>query len=166
VTRPAGGPPEDSAWPDDLDAAILTGLRDLHEQLDPPPPDLTERVLFALASRDLDGELARLQADQLVGSGARSGERTRTISFDAPSLAIMVTVVDLPDGRLRLDGWLAPAAALRVELRLGDGTRRTTLSSMADAAGRFVFATVPHGLVQLVVSGPGAATVLTPAVVL
>jgi hypothetical protein len=160
VSAPAGD------WPDDLDITILSGLRDLHERLDPPPADLTERVLFALAACDLDAELARLQADQLVGSGARSGERTRTISFDAPSLAIMVTVVDLPDGRVRLDGWLAPGAPLRVELRLGDSVRRTAMSSQADAAGRFVFAAVPHGLVQLVVSGDGAATVITPSVVL
>ncbi|NUT32136.1 MAG: carboxypeptidase regulatory-like domain-containing protein [Hamadaea sp.] len=166
-----GEPP--GAWPDEIDAAVLDGLRDLHDLLDPPPADLTDRVLFALAVADLgdwdralDAEIARIQADQLVGSGARSGERTRTISFDAPSLAVMVTVVDLPDGRLRLDGWLAPAAPLRVELRVGPQDAVRTLTTDADAGGRFVFASVPHGLVQLVVRGTGVQTVVTPSVVL
>lgn len=181
MTGPQSGDSREPAatWPDDVDADILDGLRDLHDLLDPPPADLNDRVLFALAvadlrewGREVDAEVARLQADQLVGSGARSGERTRTISFDAPSLAIMVTVVDLPDGRLRLDGWLAPAAPLRVELRVGAhdpaGSARESrsLTIDADAGGRFVFASVPHGLVQLVVRGTGVQTVVTPSVLL
>jgi hypothetical protein len=163
VTGPAGD------WPDEIDEAILDRLRDLHTRLDPPPADLTTRVLFAMALTDLDIEVARLRADQLAGSGARATERTRTISFEAASLSIMVTVVEEPDGRVRVDGWLAPPAPHRVELRMEPAARRTALVAQADEAGRFVLAAVPRGLAQLVVhvaAADGATTVVTPSLVL
>jgi hypothetical protein len=137
---------------DKLDAAILDQIRSAFALVDPPPPDLNDRVRFAIALEDVDIEVARLQEDQLVGSGARSGERTRTITFDAQSLTIMVSIIDLPEGLVRLDGWLAPPAARRVELRLGasPGPASSRLVS-ADGHGRFVFADVGRGLAQLVV---------------
>jgi hypothetical protein len=152
-------------WPDELDEEILTGLRRLHTGLDSPPPGMAEQMLFSMAVAEFDAEVARLQEDQLVGSGARATERTRTISFDAASLTIMVTVVELPDSRVRLDGWLAPAAPLRVELRLPQATKRSSIVATADATGRFVFPSVPYGLMWLVVHRDGS-TVITPSVML
>ncbi|MBB5872620.1 hypothetical protein F4553_006054 [Allocatelliglobosispora scoriae] len=155
---------------DDLDGRILDGVRDLHDLLDPPPPDLADRVLFAMALANLDAEVARLQEDQLIGSGARGTERTRTISFDAETLTIMVTLVEMPDGLLRIDGWLGPAAPWRVELRLSDAAgAKSSLVVTADEGGRFVFPTVAHGLAQLVVhrdAGEARTDVVTPAVLL
>ncbi len=134
------------------DQAILDQLAAIDARLDPPPADLDERVRFAIALGHLDAEVARLSADLLVGSGARTSERTRTVTFDAPSRTIMITIVERPDGGVRLDGWLAPAAALRVELRLPEpaGSRFVT----SDGTGRFVFDGVPHGLAQLLVHPP------------
>jgi hypothetical protein len=156
--------PVDDAWPDELDDAILAGLRRLHTRLDPPPAGMAEQLLFSMAVAGLDAEVARLQEDRLVGSGARATERTRTITFDAASLTIMVTVVELPDGRVRLDGWLAPATPLRVELRLPEGGRRSSLVTTADNTGRFVFPAVPCGQIWLVVHRDDS-TVVTPTVV-
>lgn len=162
-------------WPDKTDDAILEQLRDLHLRLDAPPADLADRALFSMAVASLDAEVAQMAEDQLVGSGARGTERTRTVSFDANSLSIMVTMVDTVDGRLRLDGWLAPAGAMMVELRLRASHPRGSDSSqavMADDAGRFVFAAVHHGLAQFVVrrevdEADGlASTVITPSVML
>jgi hypothetical protein len=151
--------------PDDLDTAILSRLRGLYRRLDPPPPDLNQRVLVAMAVANLDAELASLQEDQLVDSGARATERVRRMSFDAPSITIMVTVTDLTDGGVRLDGWLAPPGRSRIELRLSESTRRPALVATADEAGRFAFATVPRGPMWLVVTA-AQATVVTPSVTL
>jgi hypothetical protein len=65
---------------------------------------------------------------------------------------------------VRLDGWLAPPAAHRVELR----TEAGCLETSADADGRFAVADVPHGLAQLVVhpAAGGTRSVVTPSVVL
>jgi hypothetical protein len=166
VTDPA------EAWLDDTDQAILDQVAALYARFDPPPPDLDERTRFAMALADLDAEVARLSEDRLVGSGARATERTRTITFDADSRTIMVTVADRPDGLVRLDGWLAPAAALRVELRIGGTAPHAPASSQvvtSDDSGRFVFDGVPRGLAQLLVhplDDGGTSRVVTPSLVL
>ena len=149
---------------DEIDRAILDQIHSVYALVDPPPADLDERVRFAIALETTDFEVARLAEELLVGSGARGTERTRTMTFDAESLTIMVSVAELADGLLRLDGWLAPAAALRVELRVAAGSapaRQVT----ADSSGRFVFHGVGRGLAQLVVHRDSGA-VVTPSLVL
>jgi hypothetical protein len=155
---------------DEIDDAILDELAVVDTLVDPPPADLDERVRFAIALRDVDAEVARLSEDRLVPSGARDTERTRTITFDSENLTVMVTVVIRPDGRRRLDGWLAPAGPLRVELRTAGGRaagQQRTRVVTADDNGRFVLDDVRPGLAQLVVhpTEPGL-TVVTPSVVL
>jgi hypothetical protein len=108
--------------------------------------------------------VARLSERLTVGSGARGSERTRTITFDADSRAVMITVTDRADGLVRIDGWLAPAAALRVELRLPEPAPPRTM--IANAVGRFTFDGVPRGLVQLLVhpaADDAGLRVVTPA---
>ncbi|MCO8269523.1 hypothetical protein M1L60_02835 [Actinoplanes sp. TRM 88003] len=144
---------------DPLDAEILERIAGF----DPPPPDLDERVLFALALGSLEAEVAHLAEQSMAGSGARStGERTRTITFDADSRSVMITVVERPDNLVRIDGWLAPGAALRVDLRQPEPAPVRTAT--ADATGRFVIDEVPHGLAQLLVHGD--PRVVTPSLVL
>jgi hypothetical protein len=149
---------------DDGDQAILDRLAAVQAMLDPPPADLDERVTFAIALDSLDAEVARFREEELVGSGARGSERTHTITFDADSRAVMITIAARPDSLVRIDGWLAPAAALQVELRLPEPAPRRVVT--ADAAGRFAFDGVPHGLAQLLVAPPEGDTsprVVTPA---
>jgi len=145
---------------DDLDREILARIaRD-----DPPPSDLDERVLFALALTDVDAEVARLAAAE--PALARAGEQARTVTFDAASRTVMITILERADNLVRIDGWLAPGAALVVELRLPEpaGPRVVT----ADGTGRFVFDEVPHGLAQLLIHPPdtGAPRVVTPSLLL
>jgi len=153
---------------DEIDLAILDQVRSLHSVLDPPPAGLDERIAFAIALETVDLEVARLQEDLLVGSGARGTERIRTMTFDAESLTIMIAIAELPDGLLRLDGWLAPAAAMRVELRVAADTGPARVA-FADESGRFVFHGVGHGLAQLLVrrgSGGSTASIVTPSLML
>jgi hypothetical protein len=153
-------PDPETAPLDGTDQAILDQLADLYDRLDPPPPDLDERVRFAIALDDLDAEVARLTAEQPVAA-ARASERTRTMTFDAQSRTIMLTVVDRPDGLVRLDGWLAPPAALRVELRFPEPAAPRVVT--ADDTGRFVFDQVTHGLAQVLVHGDGTGDGAGPA---
>lgn len=152
---------------DDEDEAILDRLAAIHGLLDPLPVDLDERARFAIALDEVEMEVARLSEDLLVGSGARTSDRTRTITFDAESRTLMIMIVDRADGLVRLDGWLAPSAALRVELRLPEPAPSQIV--LSDDAGRFVFDGVPHGLAQLVVHPPEDGTaprVVTPSLAL
>jgi len=113
--------------------------------------------------------------DVLVGSGARGTERTRTITFDSTNLTIMVSIVEMTDDQVRLDGWLAPARQLRVELRVAGssaGVADVSHFVITDETGRFVFPGVSHGLAQLLVHPPadgtadGLKTIVTPSLML
>lgn len=151
---------------DELDDAVLAELAGLFERVDPVPAGLVERVGFTLTMADLEMELARLTMDAREPVGARGEERARTVTFASDSLTVMVTVTPRGIGTCRLDGWLAPGGALRVELRSDRGNQDTN----ADSDGRFEFEQVPVGLVQLVLhptdgsAVPLRAPVVTPAV--
>jgi hypothetical protein len=146
---------------DDLDVAILAHVRAVHDELDPPPADLNDRVRFAISLENLDIEVSRLFEDTRMGAGARAAEPIRAVTFETDSLTIMVTISPGSNGGLRVEGWLAPAAALQVELRVpnGGGHRGRSRHVTAEESGRFVFDDVSPGLAQLTVhrdpGGPG-----------
>lgn len=154
---------------DDLDFAILDGIRELFERADPMPADLPERIRFSLAMRDLEAEVARLAAaEQQHLAGARGAEHSRTVTFDSDSLTIMIRIDFNRDGTVRIDGWLAPAQRREIEMQ----AIAETLRIGSDEQGRFVFPSVPRGTVRLVIlaveQGPEAPgrSVVTPALVL
>ncbi|HEY7263882.1 MAG TPA: hypothetical protein VH589_20670 [Trebonia sp.] len=155
---------------DDLDFAILDGIRELFDRADPMPADLPERIRFSLAMRDLEAEVARLTAaeEQQHLVGARGAERSRTITFDSDSLTIMIRIDSNRDGTVRIDGWLAPAQRREIEMQaIAD-----TLRASSDEQGRFAFPSVPGGTVRLVIlaveqgSDGAGRSVVTPALVL
>lgn len=98
---------------------------------------------------------------------ARSEETIRTVTFSSGSLTATITVTETSPGSSRVDGWLAPAEAIRVEVRRMDGPGQEVF---ADAGGRFVIEGLAAGLVQLVfhpVAGSGgvlSAVVAAPPV--
>ena len=144
------------------DAALLDQLQSMWEHTDPVPSGLVERVTFAIGLDNLDVELMRLTEEVLVPAGARGAEHVRTITFGGESITVMVTVSQDGQDVFRLDGWLAPSAALSIELRRADGS----LSTVSDEDGRFVFEDVPPGLAQLVLHPtPDAAVELRQDVV-
>jgi hypothetical protein len=151
--------------PDDLtggDAELLDRLQAMWETNDPMPAGLIERVTFAIGLDDLDVEMMRLTEEILVPAGARGAEHVRTITFGGDSITVMVTVSQERPDSFRLDGWLAPAAALSIELRRTEAS----VSASSDEDGRFVFENVPPGLAQLVLHPtPNAAVELRQDVV-
>ncbi len=149
---------------DETDLAILAQLRAMHAELDPPPPTLTEQVIFALELVDVDADIARLQDEALIGSGARGASRSRTLTFEAHGISLLVSITELGDDRVRIDGWLVPAGECRVELRQAASViRRAT----PDTAGRFVFDNVRQRLTRLRIhpgSGQAGRTIITPPI--
>lgn len=151
---------------DEHDIALLAELARLYDRIDPVPEGLVERIGFTLTLADLEIELARLTYEATEPVGARGEERARTVTFTSESLTAMITITPVTVDRSRLDGWLAPGGLLDVELRTDRGNQRTT----ADSDGRFDFAEVPSGLVQLVLHPTEQseirlrAPVVTPAI--
>src|SRR5262245_21569878 len=107
---------------DDRDLAVLAELRAVYERVDPVPAGLVEQVQFALALESFDIEVLRPRD---VALAARGEEQSRTITFDAESLTIMISISATGSDRVRIDGWLAPPAAHEIELRQADGSLTT-----------------------------------------
>lgn len=144
------------------DRPLLDDLRTMWRTCDPEPADLCERILFALSLEDAEFELLTLQ--EPVGlAGARSAkhaeargtETARSVTFGSESLTVMITLSVQEPYQHRIDGWIVPSAALRVELRTSRGPKET----VADPTGRFSIEDVPGGLIQLVVHPTEGAVV-------
>lgn len=146
------------------DDGLVDALRQTWMRTDPVPAGLVDRVLFAIGLEGLDAELAVLVDSSLVGAraAARPEEAARTITFSSTSLTATITISDSPGGGSRVDGWLAPAEAIRVEVRRTD---QAAMDVLADDGGRFVIDGLPRGLVQLVFHPvPGAGGALSTVV--
>jgi hypothetical protein len=145
------------------DDELMTQVARLVNELDPMPPGLVERAQFAVAIDDIDDielEVARW-ADTRTLAGVRGG-LPGTITFFVGDLTVMVNVTRTGE-RQRIDGWLVPAGAHGVEVRVADHGSTTTT---ADEGGRFVLTEVPRGTTQLLVrmNAEQSRTVVTPTV--
>jgi hypothetical protein len=150
---------------DPSDFALLNSLRAYYDERDPVPDGLEDRIQFHVTLDALHTEIATLTQLDMATSGTRSAatETVRTITFTSDSLTTMVTLTPLGDGTVRVDGWAAPGAGIRVEVLLPDGPRDT----YADDDGRFVFEGVPCGLAKFALYVPcdrEFSTVLSPAI--
>lgn len=147
---------------DDVDVAILDTLRSALEVADPMPPDLDERVKFALTVQSLRAEIAELERLPAELAGARSGDYTRvhTVTFTSESVSVVVTITHLDAETSRIDGWV-DGPATTVELR----ERGRSSTAAVDDEGRFAFPSVPRGLVQFVFRSEDADAkpVITPS---
>lgn len=145
------------------DDELMAEVARLVNELDPPPPGLVERAQFAVAIDaidDIDFEVARWADDRPL-AGVRGG-LPGTITFFVGDLTVMVNVTRTGE-RQRIDGWLVPAGAHGVEIRVAEHGSTTTT---ADEGGRFVLTEVPRGTTQLLVrmNAEQSRTVVTPTV--
>ena len=129
------------------DLPFLDAVRSLYVATDPVPEDLPTRVRLALDMAWFERELATICADLEMSPAARGTQHARTITFECETLTIAITISPADGGYSRIDGWLAPARQLAVELWQPDLRRHTR----SDHGGRFVFADVPSGETQLAV---------------
>jgi hypothetical protein len=150
---------------DPSDLALLSSIRSYYDERDPVPEGLVERIQFEITLDALRTEVATLTQLDMAAAGTRgtATETVRTITFSSDSLTTMVTLAPLGDGTVRVDGWAAPGAGIRIDVLLPDGPR----STYADEDGRFVFEGVPCGLAKFVLYVPHDSeffTVLSPAI--
>jgi hypothetical protein len=152
---------------DDLDFAILRGVRGLWDALDPVPANLVDQICFALDLESADFEVLRL-TERMRFEVARGEEQSRLITFDSDTLTIMIKIDQNRNGTVRLDGWLTPPASHPIELRTTAGA----LATASDDGGRFALDGIQPGMAQLVVRPAGTMptqrgrTVTTPSIVL
>jgi len=162
TNRPPANPAPEDGPVDGTDMAVMESICSLYLAADPVPRELYTRVKFALDLDSVERELARVCADLEVTAAVRGPEHARTITFECDSLTIAITISQTGTARNRVDGWLAPAASLLVELR----TAETHLQTTSDEGGRFAFDDVASGEIQIAVLPlPDSAVELSRAVV-
>lgn len=148
---------------DDVDAFVLTQIRHLHEVLDPPPVDLTDRITFAMSVAALEAEVAEIVSSATLETvRGTEYDRADTVTFASDGLSVMVSIE--PGAALTVDivGWVSEPD-VEVELRERGRTRAVT----TDADGRFTFAAVERGLVSFVLrrrADLSAPPIITPAI--
>lgn len=150
--------------PLDVDDDRALRLVRLHlDAVDPVPPDLADRVKFAMTVASLEAEVAHLTHDALEVGAVRTTEydRATAVTFESGSLSIMVALEESERAARTLRGWVTAAGA-EVELRERSRSSVTT----ADDEGRFVFEGVGRGTVNLVIRlhEPGSRPVITPGI--
>ncbi|WP_084800470.1 hypothetical protein [Promicromonospora kroppenstedtii] len=156
------------------DGAVLTRLARAVGAVDPVPEGLVERSLFAITLAGLEAELmeavyldAPLAGVRGAAAAARADDaapaEAKTITFTHDSLTVMITLSPSAGGKVRIDGWAAPAAGLDVELHRPGVDVLTTAS---DEDGRFAFDSVERGRASLVVrrTDGGGGAVSTPII--
>lgn len=138
---------------------LLDAVRAAWERWDPPPADLADTVLVAIAMDDIDADyefLTLVQRDAHLAGTRHDGVSDRIlIELRSGTLTVLVRVSREPTGTRRLDGWVAPASGGLVTLVQDD----RSVAAVIDANGRFDIPDARPGLTRLVVSpdaGPEA----------
>lgn len=130
------------------DDALLGALNALWRERDPAPPGLSEQMVAAVASAEIEEEWALLTlvaAAEPAEFGARGDDLT-VIEFTGRGFHVLLRLSSpTPEGAARrIDGWVSPAAPGAVHLR---GARPA--SAVVDPDGRFVLDDVSSGVVSL-----------------
>jgi hypothetical protein len=142
------GPP---AHPDD--ATLLTAIAEVWQQMDPPPVDLVDGVLAAIAAEDLEFELLTLVETDGALAGVRHAAPEEgadagswMLEYEGPDVRVYVRLTTIED-RKRLDGWVVPVKPLTVQLRADGQTE--PVECEVDEFGRFEFPSAQPGLSRL-----------------
>lgn len=141
------------------DFGLLSDLSEMFDALDPVPPAAVQAGYAAFTWRTVEAELAELCEDSLLGTGGSVGIRgsdTRLLTFEAPSVNVVVEVTDVGDRR-RLVGQVVPvnAGELRIEHPAG------AIVVAVDDHGLFSADAVPCGPARFALTVPGGGSVVT-----
>ena len=128
----------------------------MYDSIDPVPPGMVDRIQFALTLDALHAEVAELQR-LTEGSFAHRAETASvySVTFASESMTTMISVTGTSFGRVRIDGWIAPALPVQVELRLLDHT--STVDGAGQRAVRVRGRPARSGPVRAALTGRGAA---------
>lgn len=134
------------------DRVLFARLREMWHDADPPPDDLADRMVAAVAVEDLSREYALLTlVEGSTAAAVRGPADTATLQFSDGETNVLLHVTVAEDGSRRVDGWVdAEALAIRLVQDDRDWPAR------ADENGRFAFEEITPGVSRLRVVVRGA----------
>ncbi len=143
--------------PDHLsDDALLLEISRLWETLDPPPADLADGVLAALAAIDLEFEFELLTLveshDAVTGARSLTSQMAEvgqwSLEFAGPDFRVLLRVSTVNERR-RIDGWVLPRLPMRIQVASASAGHPSYDGVQVDAHGRFEITNVSPGLSRL-----------------
>lgn len=139
--------------PDEADLALLGELRRMWEAADPPPPQLVDRMIAAVAAEDVDLEYEllglverSLELQGTRGTVADPGAAVARLEFSNDTVTVILMVGPSRHGHRRVDGWVVPIVPMSVRLANESGAEQVADEVLG---GRFSFVDVGPGLVRL-----------------
>lgn len=139
------------------DIRLLAELGAMFDVVDPVPLEVTRAGYATFAWRTIDAELAELAEDSLLaGVGGTRGTDSRLLTFEAPSISVVVEVTEIGTRR-KLVGQVIPA--IPGELRIEHPAGTTTVA--VDEQGLFNAESVPGGPARIAMTVPGGGAVVT-----
>jgi hypothetical protein len=139
------------------DIGLLSALGEMFDEIDPVPPDVVRAGYAAFTWRTVDAELAQLAEDSmLAGAGSVRGADTRLLTFEAPSVSVVVEVTEIGERR-KLVGQLIPACSDTLRIEHPAGTTTVTV----DGQGLFSAEELPAGPARVALTVPGGGAVVT-----
>ena len=144
------------------DEQLLGILARALEAADAVPEHALAAAREILSPSGFEAGLAELVFDSAGQrlTGVRGAETARQVTFRAPGIEIEIMV--MAEGARRLIGQLVPPQAATVEMHFDGQVRETG----TDSLGRFQFADVPAGSIQLAVTTDDGGKVITEWLVL
>jgi len=148
---------------DAVDLHLLDALRHIHQDLDPVPEDLVDRVKFAMTVAALEADVAEIvSSSSLETVRGTDYDRADTVTFASEGLSVMVSIEHGATTKADIIGWVSEPG---VEVELRERGRTRTIA--VDDEGRFTFAGVERGLVNFVLrwqDESGKPPIITPAI--
>ncbi|MFJ7218753.1 hypothetical protein [Amycolatopsis sp. NPDC098790] len=138
------------------DDELMDELRAAAGQADPVPDLVLRQARAALATRDLDAELAALAFDSdVAAAGAVRGGDVRLLSFDSARVSLELQA-EYEEGRVTLRGLVTGASGDAVIEAAGERHVRPI-----DPDGWFTATGLPRGPTRVKVTAPDGTTVTT-----
>ena len=148
---------------DAVDLHLLDVLRHVHQDVDPVPDDLVDRVKFAMTVAALEAEVAEIVSSATLETVRGTDyDRADTVTFASDGLSVMVSIEHGATTKVDIVGWVSETG-VEVELR----ERGRTRTAVVDDEGRFTFTGVERGLVNFVLrrrAEAGSPPIITPAI--
>lgn len=123
-------------------------LRDLWVRTDPPPVDLSDRMVAAVAATHLDEEYELLRLLERTHGlvGTRDDGDADVINLQSERLSVVLHVSPAGSGNCHLVGWVDPPQPVAVQVLQENGQA----STRSDDSGRFEARGLTSGPTRLV----------------
>jgi len=122
---------------DAVDLHLLDALRHIHQDLDPVPEDLVDRVKFAMTVAALEADVAEIVSSaSLETVRGTDYDRADTVTFASEGLSVMVSIEHGATTKADIIGWIASGRLQHHSMTTVGGERIARVGDTVDLVHR------------------------------